>query len=171
MPIAEGSSLLRPNDSFTAMFMLKHSLRHFFDKHIGLRELVDWAHFIKSTRDIEWESFLRDAEELGLLHFACVMTALCKEYLRVDVASKPLLDKVQDCSQRLGGARFSSLCDAVLEDMFAPKIEIPQGESFARKLRRMGLRIVSFAGICTINSPCLRSYDRLTFLETIPFHS
>lgn len=141
VPIAEGSSLLRPNDSFTAMFMLKHSLRHFYKERIGLRELVDWAHFIKSQRDMDWESFLQDAEELGLLHFACVMTALCEEYLSVDVASKPLLDKLQDCSQRLGMAKFNSLCDAVLEDLFAPKIEIPQGESFARKLRRMGLRI------------------------------
>lgn len=140
LPIGD-SKMLKPSDEFCALFMLKHSLMHFQERGVGLRELLDWAHFIKKVKDIDWRSLVQCIEELGLLSYACVLTSLCRDHLLMDNLPSELLSQVESQRAKMGKARFAKFCDAVLQDLFMGKRGVPDNEGFFSKWSRKFLKM------------------------------
>ena len=71
-----------PSDRHHAIILLTHTAEHLSTGGIGLRHLCDWAAFVGSMPDAffseEMQSTLR---EMGIWHFAGILTNLCTEYL------------------------------------------------------------------------------------------
>lgn len=71
-----------PSDRHHAIILLTHTAEHLGTSGVGLRHLCDWAAFVGSMPDAffseETQSTLR---EMGIWHFASVLTNLCTEYL------------------------------------------------------------------------------------------
>lgn len=71
-----------PADRHHAVILLAHTAEHLGVSGIGLRHLCDWAAFAGSKTD---EFFLNDMQdilrEMGIWHFAGILTNLCTEHL------------------------------------------------------------------------------------------
>lgn len=100
------TKLLRPCPEFTALFMIKHSQRHFLYKGIRMRHVTDWALFLKAEQDnVNWDYIILEMEKCGVLEFARLMTNVCSNVLGMDVRVDALrhlpkkLDKLREISR------------------------------------------------------------------------
>ena len=81
----DGTDLLSPCASFTALFMLLHAQRHFLNHGVTLRHIFDWIFFLRHDCDkVDWEVFSRNAYELGVMPWARVVTAFAIERLGLE---------------------------------------------------------------------------------------
>ena len=68
------------SEKHQALMLLMHMERHVIAGGIGLRQLCDWAIFLRNSND--HDDLLLIFEECGLLHFAKVVTKVCVRYLK-----------------------------------------------------------------------------------------
>ena len=67
-----------------ALSLLLHKLSHFLNEGIGLRQLCDWACFVKEVlNEEEFEKLKPTLEEFGLLQFAGAVTRVCCDFLHL----------------------------------------------------------------------------------------
>lgn len=76
---------LVPDPSDHGLILLLHMQHHILSKGLGLRHMCDWAAFVQKTKgDAFWsESLLPFLKEIGLFHFAGVMTAFAAAYFGI----------------------------------------------------------------------------------------
>lgn len=73
-----------------AVALLLHKLNHIRSDGLGLRQLCDWALFVKAQLDAEiWQQLEPQLGRFGLLRFAKVVTRLCVDYLGLDSEFAP----------------------------------------------------------------------------------
>jgi hypothetical protein len=80
--VLENSEYYRPCDFHHGLILLLHTAQHLTREGVGLRHLCDWAVFVNSFSDNEFENlFKTDLTAVGLWQFANVLTAFAVEYL------------------------------------------------------------------------------------------
>ena len=80
--ILENGEYYRPSDLHHGLILLLHTAQHLTREGVGLRHLCDWAVFVNSFSDGEFEAlFKADLKAVGLWQFAKVLTAFAVEYL------------------------------------------------------------------------------------------
>jgi hypothetical protein len=88
-----------PDKFHHGLIMLLHMSHHLNGEGIGLRHLCDWAVYV-STIGVEGfkELFEKPLKEMGLWHFALVLTKVCSKYLGCGVSfvDDRDLEKVSD---------------------------------------------------------------------------
>ena len=73
-----------------AVVMLLHMLRHILDSGMGLRQLCDWAVFVKAELSPEaWDELRPTLARFGLLRFAEIVTRVCVEHLALPSECAP----------------------------------------------------------------------------------
>ncbi len=78
--IVDGTPI--PSYAHQAVILLMHKLTHFLNGELGLRQLCDWAVFVKSHLDKKlWEELSSKLDEFGIKTFTVVITKVCIEYL------------------------------------------------------------------------------------------
>lgn len=71
-----------PSDRHHAIILLIHTAEHLGTSGIGLRHLCDWAAFVGSMPEAFFSEEMQPClREMGIWHFAGVLTNLCSEYL------------------------------------------------------------------------------------------
>ena len=71
-----------PCDRHHALILLLHTANHMRNEGVGLRHLCDWAAFAGNMNDEFFESEMQDTlSQIGLWHFAKLLTAVCSRYL------------------------------------------------------------------------------------------
>lgn len=91
----DGTKLLKPSADFTALFLIKHALRHFIKEGIRLRHVLDWAFFLKSeSKNVNWEEIIPLMEECKILNFAKVLTCVCNTRFGMNIAIDGLDDNM-----------------------------------------------------------------------------
>lgn len=102
------SKYKKPSDLHHGLILLLHMQHHMQDVGMGLRHLSDWSWFVQKTSACAFweETFLPFLEEIGLCHYASVMTKTCSLYLGTVCPS--WADGVQE-----------ALCEDVIEDILA----------------------------------------------------
>lgn len=69
-------------DDQQAIVLLIHKMEHFMTSGLGLRQMCDWAVFVKSRLNSKlWEQLQPKLAEFGILYFAGIMTRACVAYL------------------------------------------------------------------------------------------
>lgn len=77
-----GSICMIPSSRHHSVILLVHMAWHLSKSGVGLRHLCDWAVFVNSMPDSFFENDMQEVlKEMGLWHFAEILTSLCEEYL------------------------------------------------------------------------------------------
>ena len=96
-----GTAVLLPPPMFNALFLTYHAQAHFLEEGLKLKQLLDWAMFLKKDADkVDWAEFYIQSEKYHLRRFAEVATDIAVHYLGVKlnnpliVTSSPYTEKV-----------------------------------------------------------------------------
>ena len=112
-----GERVFLPSPNLHALFLFKHLLLHFATGEITLRQVLDWAFFVKTHgSNVDWK-FVEDVlEKHGMMLMFNIINAICVVDLgfKVDIIPRVQFD--------------TSLKDRVIEDIFNPKFagEMPK---------------------------------------------
>lgn len=80
------SNTVMPPVQWTAMFLTYHACAHFVSEGLRLKQLLDWAMFLKKHhKDVDWTAFYSYCDRNHLRRFADTATAICVERLGVKV--------------------------------------------------------------------------------------
>ena len=73
-----------PSPKHHAAILLLHNAHHLVSEGLGLRHLCDWACFVdKTCNDAFWQTeFIPFTKEIGMYHFASILTKTCSLYLK-----------------------------------------------------------------------------------------
>lgn len=106
-----GEKVYLPSPNLHALFLLRHSMSNFASTRIQIRQLLDWAFFVKANhQDIDW-IWLEDVlEKYGMKRLYDVFNAICVGDLGFDVKN---FSKVQFDPQ---------LKEKVLKEILYPEI-------------------------------------------------
>lgn len=78
----EGTKIEIPCADVNALFLMVHMFSHFLDEGTNLKQLADWAVFLKRHQDnVDWEAFYYWTDRLHLSRFAEAVTFIAATYL------------------------------------------------------------------------------------------
>lgn len=87
-------STVIPPVQWTAMFLTYHACGHFVSEGLRLKQLLDWAMFLKKCQnDVDWTSFYGYCDRNHLHRFADAATAICVEQLGVTIENSAITVK------------------------------------------------------------------------------
>ncbi len=76
---------LMPSAQFNACFLTYHGLHHFLSEGLRMKQIVDWAMFLRAEQDkVDWVVFRDFCKRYKLDRFAAVMNYIATRYLGVD---------------------------------------------------------------------------------------
>lgn len=108
--VASSGELTFPvlSDTHQALMLLLHMERHMIESGIGLRQLCDWATFVKGSPPEHWQNCtLNLLEKCGLLTYAKTVTKVCVDYLGLDIECAKWCDDIS-----------IKITKALIEDVF-----------------------------------------------------
>lgn len=80
------SDLLLPPVMFNALFLTYHSFSHFLEEGLHLKQMVDWAMFLKTEQDnIDWDKFYELCDCYHFRRFVDVSNEIAVKYLGVEI--------------------------------------------------------------------------------------
>ena len=86
LSVIDGTGALLPPPMFNALFLTYHAMTHFLEEGLKLKQVLDWAMFLKKDGDkVDWEEFYRICDKFHLRRFADVMNTIAKQYFNVNV--------------------------------------------------------------------------------------
>lgn len=95
------SKVLLPPVQWNAMFLTYHACAHFLSEGLRLKQILDWAMFIKTHQnDVDWESFYEYCDRYHFRRFADAMTAISVNYLGIKIekaeitTNSPYVEKI-----------------------------------------------------------------------------
>lgn len=81
-----GEKVYLPSANLHALFLLKHTMMHFAAERISLRQLLDWAFFVKAHgKDVDWNWLEGVLDEFGMRKLYDIFNAICVEDLGFEV--------------------------------------------------------------------------------------
>ena len=79
-----------PSPNLHALFLLRHMMEHFASTELTLRQLLDWAFFVKKHgKDVDWKWLERILDEFGMTPAYNIFNAICVEDIGFDALSFP----------------------------------------------------------------------------------
>jgi len=114
-----GEKVYLPSPNLHALFLLRHSMSNFASTRIQIRQLLDWAFFVKTHhKDIDWVWLEKILNQYGMKKLYDVFNAICVGDLGFDVNIFP---KVQ---------YDPMLKEKVRNEVFYPAINYLSPENF-----------------------------------------
>ena len=106
-----GEKVYIPSPNLHALFLLRHSMIEFVASSITIRQLLDWAFFVKKRgKEIDWKWLEEILDEYGMKRLYDVYNAICVEDLGFESSIFP-------------SVQFNpSIKDMVLEEILNPAI-------------------------------------------------
>lgn len=121
-PIGDSSNILIANPTFTACFVIYHTLFHFLFESIKLRHILDWLFFVKAeAKNIDWDVVIKVCKRHNMLKFAEAMTAICKIYLGLETVI-PIDDN-------------SEYRDKILKDIMSDQDRVSNKKGWSRRIQ------------------------------------
>ena len=126
-----GERVYLPSPNLHALFLLRHASGHFAATELNLRQLLDWAFFVKTHgKEVDWEWLIGILDKFELRKIFDIFNAICVKDLGFEASLFPSAFGVVD----------DSLKKRVLEEIVSPEFsgEMPTTllERVAFKLRR-----------------------------------
>lgn len=77
-----GEKVFLPSPNLHALFLSRHALEHFASEDVTIRQLLDWAFFVKKHgKDVDWNWLHGVLEQYGILPLFNLFNAICVEDL------------------------------------------------------------------------------------------
>lgn len=113
-------NVLLPSPTFNALFLLRHTGKHFASNEITLRHVLDVGTFFqKYHSQIDWTVVFKVYKEERMMRFFNAIATICVEYMGLDAASFDSDDKQYIYQSD------TALADRILSDIFEKKDELP----------------------------------------------
>ena len=81
----DGAKVYLPSPNLHALFLLKHMMLHFASEEINLRQILDWAFFVKAHgEDVDWAKVKEVMEKFGMSQMFCIINRICVDDLGFD---------------------------------------------------------------------------------------
>lgn len=98
----EGKKVYLPSPNLNALFLLRHTMAHFAATEISLRNLLDWAFFVKAHfKVIDW-AWLQDVlKRFGMEEIFSIFNAICIEDLGFDADIFPTIQCDAEVKERV----------------------------------------------------------------------
>lgn len=85
-----GEKVYFPSPNLHALFLLRHAMEHFASTELTLRQLLDWAFFVKRHgKVVNWEWLLGIIEEFGMSPAFNIFNTICVGDLGFDASIFP----------------------------------------------------------------------------------
>lgn len=105
-----GEKVNIPSPNLHALFLQRHSMLHFAFGEFSIRQLLDWAFFVKAhVKDIDWNWLLNVLEQHGMTPLFHLFNAICVEDMGFDANLFPK------------GEVDAALKERVLNEMLSPE--------------------------------------------------
>lgn len=112
--VIDEEKVFLPSPDLNALFLLRHTMSHFASTCINLRQILDWAFFVKKNTDsIHWEWLQGVLEQFYMTDFFRCMNAICVEDLGFDSSIFP------------PNPFLPSLKERILADTLSPEFNVP----------------------------------------------
>ncbi len=86
------SAVLLPPVQWNAMFLTYHACAHFISEGLRLKQLLDWAMFLKAEQEnVDWVKFYDFCERHHLRRFADAATTIAVKYLGVSITNPSIV--------------------------------------------------------------------------------
>lgn len=106
-----GEKVYLPSPNLHALFLLRHAMAHFAATELTIRQLLDWAFFVKKhTKEVDWKWLMSVLDEVGALNLFNVFNAISVEELGFDARIFPTVQFLP------------ALKDKVLNEILDPEI-------------------------------------------------
>ena len=113
-----GETVYIPSPNLHALFLQRHSMLHFAFGKFSLRQLLDWAFFVKAHRqDVDWKWLMSVLEQHGMTPLFNLFNAICIEDLGFEAELFPRAEVDPVLKQR------------VLNEIFIPEFNEQQPSS------------------------------------------
>lgn len=117
-----GEKVYLPSANLHAIFLLRHAMTHFATTGINLRQLLDWAFFVKvHGKEVDWKWLLEIMEQYGMTRMFNIFNAICVEDLGFDVNIFPQVQFEPFLKER------------VLNDILSPEFKEQEEGNIIRK--------------------------------------
>lgn len=109
--IVNGENVYIPSPNLHALFLLKHACIEFAATGLNLRQLLDWAFFVKAHgKEVDWDWLLKVLEQFGMKTMFGIINAICENNLGF-------------CSDIFPSVQYDlNLKDRVLNEIISPAI-------------------------------------------------
>ena len=74
-----------PSADFDLVFLIRHSSYHYARECIRMRDILDWAFFLKNNHKELSEDAVRKIRELELDRYTSILTGICEKYLGISL--------------------------------------------------------------------------------------
>lgn len=89
-----GADIPVPDQNFNALYIFVHFLQHYWSSGLGLRQIIDWAVFLKGNLPlIDLSSLKSDLENLGLMRLWRAFGCFAVDFLGFDRKDIPFYDE------------------------------------------------------------------------------
>lgn len=117
-----GEKVYLPSPNLHALFLIKHMVSHFAAAEINLRQVLDWAFFVKKhTKEIDWKWLDVMLEKYSMKDFVNCINSICVEDLGFDAG---IFQEVQF---------LPALKEKILNDILNPEYTSAEPKGFARR--------------------------------------
>ena len=118
-----GERIYLPSPNLHALFLLKHMALHFVGANINLRQVLDWAFYVKKhTDEIDWDWLSRVLERFKMTDFYNCIYAICVGDLGFNPSIFP-------------SVQFNPfLKERVLSDIIEPQFEADTPKAFIPRI-------------------------------------
>ena len=90
LPAAQ--AVVMPPVQWNAMFLTYHACAHFVSEGLRLKQILDWAMFLKAHQDdVDWVNFYGFCERNHLRRFADAMTHIAAKFIGVKMSNPAIL--------------------------------------------------------------------------------
>lgn len=121
-------------DKYQAATLLLHTQRHFYENRLPIRMLCDWAMFVESVSEEDWDDVVYPfISEMELNSLCDGLSAICAEYLGTDCVQK-VKDNIDDETKQALIEEFLNC--GVIKDEDTWSKSIASGYSQKRKLSK-----------------------------------
>lgn len=99
-----GTQLYIPPADFNALFLTAHAMSHFLYESIKMRQVMDWAFFLKAEQDnVDWEKFWKWCDKMHYTRFVQCINYICVHQLGLQIHAFTVEDseKIKHLSERM----------------------------------------------------------------------
>lgn len=97
-----GEDVYIPSANLHALFLVYHTMLHFTSTEMSIRQILDWAFFVKNHgKEVDWAWLLSVLKEYHLMDFFNILNAICVDDLGFDSCIFPEVRFIPQLKERI----------------------------------------------------------------------
>ena len=145
-----------PSPNLHALFLLRHAVSHFTSTSLNLRQVLDWAFYVRNhTNEINWKWLNQILDEFHMIDFFNCLNGICVE----DLGFSPDIF----CEIRY----LPSIKEKMLKDIFSPEYTAVEPNFF---ISRLIYKYKRWRGNAWKRKICYEESDSIAFVKGLWYH-